>query len=91
MDRLDYIKSEIEKLYKTNPQIHISIKLARPRITVENAPAVITGTYRNIFQIEECDSGRPLRHSFQYVDVMIGQVVIRELNYTPDTNASTSK
>ena len=79
MDRLDHIKGEIEKLYKTNPNIHVSLKLARPKLIVKEAPAKITGVYRNIFQIEESDGGRPIRHTVQYGDVLIGQVKIREL------------
>ena len=83
MDQLGYIKNEIEKLYHTNPNIHISVKLTRPKIIVEGTPAVITGVYKNIFQIEECDSGRPIRHTFQYGDVLIGHVEIREIEYVP--------
>ena len=83
MDRLAYIKSGIEALYKTNPKVHISVKLARPKVIVEGTPAVITGVYRNIFQIEEYDKGRPMRHTFQYGDVLIGHVVIEELDYIP--------
>ena len=91
MDNLDYIKSEIEKLYKNNPNIHISLKLARPRIIVEGTPAVITGVYRNIFQIEENDSGHPTRHTFKYGDVLIGHVVIQELDYIPTVSILNKK
>ena len=83
MDNLEYIKSGIEKLYKTNPNIHITVKLARPKVIVEGTPAVITGVYRNIFQIEETDNGYPTRHTFQYGDVLIGCVSIAELDYVP--------
>ena len=81
MNDLDFIKSEIARLYRTNPNIHISVKFSRPKVLVEGTPAVITGVYRNIFQIEEHDSGRPVRHTLQYGDVLIGQVVIQELDY----------
>ena len=83
MDSLELIKIGIKKLYKTNPDIHISVKTQRPKISVEKAPAVITGVYRNIFQIEENSSGRSVRHTFQYGDVLIGHVVIEELDYIP--------
>lgn len=83
MDKLDHIKDSIEKLYKTDPCIHISLRLSRPKIVVDKTPAVIVGVYRNIFQIEESSNGRPARHSFQYGDVLIGHVVIHELDYTP--------
>ena len=91
MDHLDYIKSGIEKLYKTDPNIHISVKFARPKVAVDGTPAVITGVYRNIFQIEENDNGRSVRHSFQYGDVLIGHVVIQELDYVPTVSVLDKK
>ena len=91
MDKLAYIKSEIEKLYKTNPNIHLSVKLTRRNVIVEGTPAVITGVYRNIFQIEENDNGRHTRHTFQYGDVVIGQVVIEELDYFPTVSILNKK
>lgn len=91
MDHLDYIKSSIKELYQTNPSIHISVKLARPKVIVEGTPARITGVYRNIFQIEENESGRPARHTFQYGDVLIGHVVIKELDYVPTVSILKKK
>lgn len=91
MKNLDYIKNEIEKLYKTNPNIHVSVKLSRPRIIVEEKPAVITGVYKNIFQIEESDGLSRARHTLQYADVLIGHVVINELNYTPTVSKANNK
>ena len=79
MNDLTYIKNAIEKLYQINPNIHISVDIPRPRITVEKTSAVITGVYRNFFQIEEYDRGCPTRHTVQYGDVLIGHVVIEEL------------
>jgi uncharacterized protein Veg len=79
MDRLTNIKRAIEKLYQTNPNVHISVDIPRPRLIVERTSAVITGVYRNFFQIEEYDKGRPTRHTIQYGDVLIGHVVIEEL------------
>ena len=83
MDYLEYIKDGIAKLYKKDPHVHISVRSTRPKVFVEKTPVVITGVYRNIFQIEEYDSGRPTRHTFGYGDVLIGQVVIEELDYMP--------
>ena len=38
----------------------------------------------NIFQVEECEGGRmPTRHTFQYGEVLIGQVKIEELDCVP--------
>ncbi len=84
MDYMEQIKRGIEKLYKTNPNIHISVNRIHPKIVVDTVPAKIVGVYKNIFQIEECGSCKMLtRHTFQYGDVLIGQVRIDELDYVP--------
>ena len=83
MSTVEHIKSEIKQLYETEPNIHINVKMTHPKVIVEGTPAKIVGVYKNIFQIEENDSGRPTRHTFQYGDVLIGQVVIEELDYVP--------
>ncbi len=80
MDNLERIRRGIEKLYKTNPNVHVSVRSTRPRVVVEETSAVITGVYRNIFQIEENDSGRPVRHTVQYGEVLTGRVTIAELD-----------
>ena len=53
MDTMDYIKSGIEKLFKTNPNIHISVSKTHPKVIVDASPAKIVGVYKNIFQVEE--------------------------------------
>lgn len=84
MDRMDYIKSGIEKLFKTNPNIHVSVRKTHPKVIIDASPAKIVGVYKNIFQVEECEGGKmPARHTFPYGDVLIGQVVIAELDYVP--------
>jgi len=82
MDCIEYIKSGIEKLYKTNPNIHISVNQTRPKIIVEKSPAKIVRVYKNIFQVEEYKEGAlPICHTFQYGDILIGQVEIKELDF----------
>ena len=84
MSTVEHIKSEIKRLYETDPNIHISVSRTHPKVIVDASPAKIVGTYKNIFQIEESEGGKmPTRHTFQYGDVLIGQVVIEELNYVP--------
>ena len=84
MDTMDYIKSSIEKLFKTDPNIHISVSKTHPKVIVDASPAKIVGVYKNIFQVEECEGGKmPTRHTFQYGEVLIGQVKIEELDYVP--------
>lgn len=81
MAGIDRIKNGITELYKKNSIIHISVKLTRPRVLVEDAPVKIIGVYRNIFQVEEIEGDGALsRHTFQYGDVLIGQVMIEELS-----------
>ena len=82
MDYIEQIKNEIERLYKTNPNIHISVSRAHPKVIVEKSPAKIIGVYKNIFQVAECEPGKiAARHTIQYGDILIGQVVIEELNF----------
>ena len=92
MDSMDYIKSGIEKLFKTNPNIHISVSKTHPKVIVDASPAKIVGVYKNIFQVEECEGGKmPTRHTFQYGDILIGQVVIDELNFVRPLNVLNKK
>lgn len=83
MDRIDHIKNEIRRLYETDPMIHVSVKMTHPKVVVKESPARIVGVYRNIFQIEQQDDGRPHRYTLQYTDILIGQVTIAELDDRP--------
>ncbi len=76
---LDIIKAKIKNLYETNPNIHMSITLKRPRLIIENEPVKIVGVYPNIFQIEEYSLGEARQHTLQYTDIYIGQAVIPEI------------
>jgi uncharacterized protein Veg len=50
------------------------------------------GVYKNIFQVEECDGGNAAkRHTFQYRDVLIGQVAIEELDFVPIPSSANKK
>ena len=92
MDYIEQIKNGIERLYRNNPNIHISVCRIHPKIIVEAQPAKIVGVYKNIFQIEECEpEKKPARHTFQYVDILIGQVVIEELNFVRPVSVLSKK
>ena len=80
MTSLDTIKSEIRRLYETNPNIHINVSISRPKIHLTNEAAVIKGVYRNIFRIEQCSSGTPICYTLQYADILTGQVQIPEMS-----------
>ena len=76
---IETIKSDIYRLFKTNPHIHVNVIMRHPKVSVQNEPAVIKGVYPNIFQIEEMENGYARCHSVQYNDVLIGRVEILEL------------
>ena len=79
MDKIDVIRESITRLYKTNPHIHISVNMIRPKLNIDNQSAVITGVYANLFRIEENSLGFRRYHSIQYSALLIGQVKIAEL------------
>lgn len=62
------IQNAIEKLCQTNPDIHISVKLANLRQVLDSVPAKIVGVYNNIFQIEiKGETGRVERQSYRFL------------------------
>ena len=91
MDTLDFIKKEIVRLYETKPEVHVSITKTHPKVIVEKSAAVIVGVYKNIFQVEEKGSVFHRRYTLQYSDVLIGQVVIHELDYDPTVSVLNKK
>ncbi len=76
----EFIKNKIKDLYQTNPNIHISVSLAKPHIELDNVCVKIVGVYSHIFQVEENKSGKIIRHSVQYGDVSVGIAKIKELS-----------
>ncbi len=73
-------RKQIEKLYKTNPEIHVNVSLSKPKLVLKNAAAKIVGVYLHIFYIEENSTGRVRRHAIRYADVMPSGIEILELN-----------
>lgn len=73
------IKKDVKKLYDSGAIIHVAVSMNRPKINKEGVQAKIVGAYPHIFQIEEC-SAEKQRYTFQYTDILIGQVRIAELN-----------
>jgi len=91
MNDIEHIKAGIEKLYNTDPEIHFSLRQTHPRQIIDKAPARIVGVYKSIFRVEERESNdRPTYRTFQYSEVLIGQVTVHELEYTP-TPITTKK
>lgn len=76
---IEEAKKQINNLYHTNPDIHISISISRPRVELKNAPAVISGVYPNFFRIEEKNSGFLRSHTVRYADLATNLLEIAEL------------
>ncbi len=79
MSSLDIVKSQITRLYKTNPHVHMDVYLASPKTVLENAEATITDVYSHLFRIKENSNGTPKFHTLQYSQIYTGQIKIREL------------
>lgn len=81
MDNIEYIKNGINRLFCDGGNINIIINTSRTKPISEYKSVKITGTYPNIFCIEEIGVELPKKYSFQYVDVLIGRVRIKEFPY----------
>ena len=79
MAALDVIKSKIQNLYQTNPNIHINVAVTHPKVNRKNEPVVIRGVYPHIFQIEERSSGSPKLRTIPYTEVLLHYADILEL------------
>lgn len=80
MNSLEIIKAHLQKLYETQPNVHINVTMNKPKVRIVNEPVVLTGCYRNIFQIEEYSCGYPKCYTLQYTDILTKQVEILELD-----------
>ena len=79
MNSLTAIKQGVNHLYKTHPNVHVNVSLSQPKVHLKNHPVTITGVYPNIFQLEDRTGDRPSTHIVQYVELMMGNVEIKEL------------
>lgn len=88
---LEFIKKGIAALYTNAPNVHVSTKASYQKELGKETPATLVGVYKNIFQIEQTVAGRIVRHTYQYGDVLIGHVVIRELDFVPMSSLLNKK
>ena len=79
MNSIDIIKNGIRMLYKTNPNIHVNVSLATPKLNLRNQSVLIKGVYPHVFQIEERGAEHLVCHTLQYVDVLTKNIEILEL------------
>lgn len=79
MNTLEYIKNRIKELYESGEPVHIELRIAHSRLRSCGMPARITGVYKSIFAVETEENGQPEKRTYQYSDVLIGQISIAEL------------
>ena len=79
MPTLEQIREKVKARFESDPNVHANVSLARPRLHLENDPAVIKGVYPNVFRLEEYSKGKPTVHTLQYSDILIKRVVIIEI------------
>lgn len=70
------VRLQIKRRYETNPKMRINVALTQPKLHLEDVEVTITGVFSHIFQIEETDSGKPLRHTLQYSDILLHHIEI---------------
>lgn len=74
------IRSRIQKRMKTNPHVRFSTNMPQTRLKLERVEGVLVGAYTHIFQVDEQSTGRKLRHTLQYTDLISGHVKIEDLD-----------
>lgn len=79
MNSIDIIKSSLQSLYKSNPNIHVNVSLNSPKISLKNKAVVLTGVYPHVFRIEDRSRERAEAYTLQYVDVLTRNIEIVEL------------
>ncbi len=79
MRDIEQIKEAISNLYELNTEIHVDVNSKKPKIKVNDAPARITGVYKNLFTIETMEKGIKKVYTISYTDVFIGKVIIKEV------------
>ena len=75
---VESIRERIRQLYRSNPQVHITVQMPHTKIP-QSSTATITGVYPHVFCLEDQVGGVCQRHSFQYTDVLTHRVTIAEL------------
>lgn len=73
---VEKVRQQIRHRFETNPKMCINVSLAQPKLHLQNVEVTITGVFSHLFQIEECDSGKPMRHTLQYLDVLLHHIEI---------------
>ena len=77
-DDINIIKNKISKLYNDNSVIHITINVKRKN--AKNKEAIITGIYKNFFNVKMKGNLYDEELSISYIDLLIGNISINEIN-----------
>ena len=76
---MQQIRQRIQQQYRENPNVHVNVSLAHPRLRLKNVEATIIGAYAHIFQLEENQTGQKRRHTLQYADVLLHHIDILDM------------
>ena len=77
MNPLETIREKVRVLRDSDPNIHVNVTIARPKIKLDNCPAQILEIYPNVFRLR--DIGQDKLYTVKYSDILTGQVEIVEL------------
>lgn len=80
VNRLTCFRAQITYLCKNHPNVHIDLSVAKSRKKLVNVPAVITSVYPNIFFATLDEDGIKRNYTFQYADLLTGNLIVRELD-----------
>lgn len=73
------VRSDIARLHRTNPNIHINYQIPHPKVHIVNASAVIRNVYAHLFELEYEQDGRSCVKIHSYADVISKRIEIVEL------------
>ena len=82
LSSLTDIRSKVQFLYKTHPNVHVNVQVRYPRTprqTLAGIPVVIKGVFPNVFQIEDTSSGIPKLYMHQYNEIATKEIEIIEM------------
>jgi len=76
---ITYLQAKVQELYNTNPNIHLSVVVTRPKKTYEDVPAKILDVYPNFFRVERTLENKKQIQTIPYTDLLIKNVTIKEI------------
>lgn len=77
---LSVIKSQVKALYEKKQTVHIDMSQRNKNKNLTNVSAEITGVYPNVFTLKTVGTTKETSYNFQYADLLIHNLEIKELN-----------